>query len=93
MLKEGHSQTPKDGQKVTFHCTFAFENGTKYASSRDRGKPFEIIVGPGKGISGFYEGIQKVRLGSRVKMTVSLVSQFSTSLTVKSFRIVIWNSW
>ena len=47
--------------------------------------------GPGQGISGLYEGIQKVRLGSRVKMTISLVSQLSTSLTVKSFRI-IWNS-
>jgi len=71
ILKPGKLPTPKEGQKVTVHYTLTLQNGKKIDSSRDRGKPFEFIVGKGEVISGWDEGIQKVLLGSRVKFTVS----------------------
>ena len=74
ILKEGQSPAPKNGQKVTVHYTLTLENGKKIDSSRDRGEPFEFVVGKGEVISGWDEGIQKVLLGSKVKMTVSPVS-------------------
>ena len=74
ILKNGGSPAPKNGQKVTVHYTLTLENGEKIDSSRDRGEPFEFTVGKGEVISGWDEGIQKVLLGSRVKMTVSPVS-------------------
>ena len=73
-LKTGGSPAPKNGQKVTVHYTLTLENGEKIDSSRDRGEPFEFTVGKGEVIPGWDEGIQKVLLGSRVKMTVSPVS-------------------
>ena len=74
IFKEGHSRTPKNGQKVTLHYTLTLINGRKVDSSRDRGKPFEYVVGSGNVISGFDEGIKRVWLGSRVRMTISPVS-------------------
>ena len=73
-VKTGGSSAPKNGQKVTVHYTLTLENGEKIDSSRDRGEPFEFTVGKGEVIPGWDEGIQKVLLGSRVKMTVSPVS-------------------
>ena len=74
IVKPGGSPAPKNGQKVTVHYTLTLENGEKIDSSRDRGEPFEFTVGKGEVIPGWDEGIQKVLLGSRVKMTVSPVS-------------------
>ena len=74
VLKEGTPPTPKPGQKVTVHYTLTLENGKKIDSSRDRGQPFEFTVGKGEVIPGWDEGIQKMFLGSRVKVTISPVS-------------------
>ena len=65
---------PKPGQKVTVHYTLTLQNGQKIDSSRDRGVPFEFIVGKGEVISGWDEGIQQMFLGSRVKVTIPPVS-------------------
>ena len=56
------------------HYTLTLENGKKIDSSRDRGQPFEFTVGKGEVIPGWDEGIQKMFLGSRVKVTISPVS-------------------
>ena len=47
--------------------------GTKIDSSYDRGKAFEFTVGKGQVIRGWDEGIQKVTLGSKVRLTISPV--------------------
>ena len=75
VIKEGRLPTPKPGQKVTVHYTLTLENGKKIDSSRDRGVPFEFTVGQGEVIAGWDEGTQKMRLGSRVKATISPVSK------------------
>ena len=75
ILKEGKLPTPKLGQKVAVHYTLTLQNGKKIDSSRDRGEPFEFTVGNGEVIAGWDEGIQKMFLGSRVKVTISPVSK------------------
>ena len=85
ILREGRFPAPKNGQKVTVHYTLTLENGEKVDSSRDRGEPFEFVVGKGEVISGWDEGIQKVLLGSRVKMTISPVSRLLISRGIKLF--------
>ena len=74
ILKKGHLRAPRIGQKVSVHYNLTLENGEKIDSSRDRGTPFQFTVGKGEVIAGWDEGIQKVLLGSRVRMTIPPVS-------------------
>ena len=73
LLHEGSNTTPKTGQRVATHYNLTLEDGTKIDSSYDRGKAFEFTVGKGQVIRGWDEGIQKVTLGSKVRLTISPV--------------------
>lgn len=71
-LKEGDGTTfPKAGQKVTCHYVLTLTNGKKIDSSRDRGSPFEFNIGKGEVIQGWDEGLMKVSVGQRAKLTIS----------------------
>ncbi|KAL7061011.1 hypothetical protein AAHC03_010303 [Spirometra sp. Aus1] len=63
--------TPKPGQKVEVHYTGTLTNGKKFDSSRDRGKPFQFTVGKGEVIRGWDEGLMKMTVGERSKLTIS----------------------
>ena len=73
LLHEGSNTTPKPGQRVATHYNLTLEDGTKIDSSYDRGKAFEFTVGKGQVIRGWDKGIQKVMLGSKVRLTISPV--------------------
>lgn len=70
MLKEGTGQKPQTGQTVSVHYVGTLEDGKKFDSSRDRGKPIEFPLGAGQVIKGWDEGIGLLTVGSRAKLTI-----------------------
>eukprot|EP00088_Acartia_fossae_P018587 TRINITY_DN2073_c0_g1_i10.p1 TRINITY_DN2073_c0_g1~~TRINITY_DN2073_c0_g1_i10.p1 ORF type:complete len:109 (+),score=33.27 TRINITY_DN2073_c0_g1_i10:43-369(+) len=71
-LKPGDGSTfPRAGQTVTCHYVLTLTNGKKIDSSRDRGKPFKFKIGRGEVIGGWDEGVAKMSVGQRAKLTIS----------------------
>ena len=71
-LEPGDETTfPKSGQTVSVHYTGTLENGKKFDSSRDRGKPFKFKIGAGQVIKGWDEGVAQMSLGQKSKLTIS----------------------
>lgn len=70
MIKEGTGQKPQAGQTVAVHYVGTLEDGKKFDSSRDRGKPIEFPLGAGRVIKGWDEGIGLLTVGSRAKLTI-----------------------
>ncbi|KAI1709267.1 FKBP-type peptidyl-prolyl cis-trans isomerase domain-containing protein [Ditylenchus destructor] len=71
-IKEGDNSTfPQKGQTVNCHYVLTLENGKKVDSSRDRGKPFQFKIGKGEVIKGWDEGVAKMSVGQRAKLTIS----------------------
>ncbi len=69
-LEEGTGATPQPGQTVVVHYTGTLENGTKFDSSRDRGKPFEFKIGIGQVIKGWDEGLSTMKVGGRRQLII-----------------------
>jgi len=71
-INEGDGKTfPKNGQKVKCHYVLTLQSGKQVDSSRDRGKPFEFNIGKGEVIQGWDEGVAKMSVGQRAKLTIS----------------------
>src|SRR5688500_2408767 len=51
-VKMGEGAEAADGKKVTVHYTGTLTNGTKFDSSKDRGTPFNFVLGSGMVIQG-----------------------------------------
>jgi len=63
--REGTGPQPVKGQTVRVHFTAWLENGTRFDSSRDTGKPIEFVVGEGQVIPGWDEGVAMMKVGER----------------------------
>merc|ERR1712221_26636 len=70
-ITPGNGNAPQAGQTVSVHYTGTLTNGKKFDSSRDRGKPFEFVLGKGQVIKGWDEGVAKMSQGQRAKLTCS----------------------
>jgi peptidylprolyl isomerase len=69
--KVGDGTEAKEGSKVTVHYTGTLENGKKFDSSVDRGKPFgPITLGKGMVIKGWDEGLQGMKVGGKRKLII-----------------------
>lgn len=69
-LKEGDGATPQVGQTVVVHYTGTLENGTKFDSSVDKGKPLSFPLGRGSVIKGWDEGLATMKVGGKRKLIV-----------------------
>ena len=71
MIKPGDGCTyPQVGQKISCHYVLTLTSGKKVDSSRDRGKPFQFMLGRGEVIEGWDKGLLKMSVGERSKLTV-----------------------
>merc|ERR1719424_2296507 len=69
VLAPGQGAAPHFGSTVQVHYTGTLTNGHKFDSSYDRGKPIEFVLGMGSVIRCWEEGIAKMTVGERAKLT------------------------
>jgi peptidylprolyl isomerase len=69
-ILEGTGASPHTGQMVSVHYAGTLENGTKFDSSYDRGKPFEFRIGTGSVIKGWDEGLMSMKVGGKRKLII-----------------------
>ncbi|KAK6303425.1 hypothetical protein J4Q44_G00258790 [Coregonus suidteri] len=69
-ITPGDGQTfPKKGQTCVVHYVGSLTDGTKFDSSRDRGKPFKFKIGKQEVIRGWEEGVGQMSVGQRATLT------------------------
>ncbi len=66
----GDGASPTNGQNVKVHYTGTFPDGRKFDSSRDRSQPFQFVIGQGRVIRGWDEGVLTMKVGGRRILTV-----------------------
>jgi FKBP-type peptidyl-prolyl cis-trans isomerase len=69
-IKVGDGASPQTGQTVVVHYTGWLADGTKFDSSVDRGQPFSFIIGAGKVIKGWDEGVATMKVGGKRRLII-----------------------
>jgi FKBP-type peptidyl-prolyl cis-trans isomerase len=69
-LKEGTGAAAAAGDAVDVHYTGWLTDGTKFDSSKDRGRPFSFSLGAGQVIQGWDQGVQGMKVGGTRKLTI-----------------------
>ncbi len=69
-LRPGEGAEAKTGDRVTVHYVGTLVDGSKFDSSRDRGKGFSFHLGRGEVIRGWDQGVRGMRIGELRKLTI-----------------------
>lgn len=69
-LTKGAGASPQTGQTVSVNYTGTLENGKKFDSSYDHGRPFEFRIGTGSVIKGWDEGLMTMKVGGKRRLTI-----------------------
>lgn len=69
-IKQGTGAEATAGQQVTVHYVGTLTNGSKFDSSRDRGKGFSFQLGAGQVIKGWDKGVAGMKVGGVRKLTI-----------------------
>jgi len=69
-LVVGTGPSPQRGQTVTVNYTGTLEDGTKFDSSFDAGKPANFLIGVGRVIKGWDEGLMSMKVGGKRQLFV-----------------------
>jgi FKBP-type peptidyl-prolyl cis-trans isomerase len=69
-VREGAGPTANAGHTVTVHYVGTLTNGSKFDSSRDRGKGFTFKLGAGAVIKGWDQGVAGMKVGALRKLTI-----------------------
>lgn len=66
----GEGKEISQGALITAHYTGWLEDGTEFDSSHNRGKPFQCVIGTGRVIKGWDQGIIGMKVGGKRKLFV-----------------------
>lgn len=69
-LVVGTGKTCVKGALITVHYTGWLLDGTKFDSSHDRGQPFQCVIGTGRVIKGWDQGMLGMQVGGKRKLSV-----------------------
>lgn len=69
-LEEGMGPVPQPGMTVRVHYTGWLTDGKMFDSSVARGKPFEFVLGKGRVIKGWDEGVATMHVGTRRQLVI-----------------------
>jgi len=69
-IKVGTGPSPEKGRMVSVHYVGTLADGKKFDSSRDRGQPFEFMIGVGQVIRGWDEGVSTMKVGGVRKLII-----------------------
>lgn len=64
-LQLGEGKAVVKGALITAHYSGFLEDGSKFDSSHDRGKPFQCVIGTGRVIKGWDLGLMGMRVGGK----------------------------
>lgn len=70
VISPGNGQSLKVGMRVKINYSGWLEDGTKFDSSIDKGKPFEFSLGGGRVIKGWEEGLLGMTVGERRQLVI-----------------------
>ena len=70
MIKEGTGVQASSGKTVSVHYTGKLTDGTKFDSSYDRNQPIEFVLGQGRVIKGWDEGISYLKVGGKATFII-----------------------
>jgi peptidylprolyl isomerase len=69
-IQIGTGKETSRGALVSVHYEGFLDDGTKFDSSRDKGKLFQFVFGTGRVIKGWDQGLVGMRVGGRRKLFV-----------------------
>jgi len=70
MVKQGSGVQAENGKTVSVHYTGKLTDGTKFDSSLDRNQPIEFVLGQGRVIKGWDEGISYLKVGGKATFII-----------------------
>ncbi len=68
--EKGNGEHAEPGKDVEVHYTGYLTNGKVFDSSRERGEPIEFVLGEGKVIPGWEEGIALMNVGDKYRLII-----------------------
>lgn len=66
----GEGKTCVKGALITTQYTGWLEDGTVFDSSHDKGRPFQCVIGTGRVIKGWDQGLMGMQVGGKRKLLV-----------------------
>ncbi|WP_028450513.1 FKBP-type peptidyl-prolyl cis-trans isomerase [Chitinibacter tainanensis] len=69
-LVVGEGKTCVRGALITAHYTGTLEDGTVFDSSVAKGQPFQCVIGTGRVIKGWDQGMMGMKVGGKRKLFV-----------------------
>ena len=69
-IAEGNGKAAVKGALVLCHYTGWLEDGTKFDSSHDHGRPFQFVIGSGRVIKGWDQGLMGMKEGGKRRLFV-----------------------